>query len=170
MTSSSPNKSFHPVPYEIVVAATWWKQAVLKHKDMTASKADKFYDSMITLLSERLFSHWYPEEPLKGQAYRSISFDTMNGVDSILTKAYSNAQIPLASLRTLFPAKVEHVIMWINPGEVVIKVYSNSPRTSKEEILYERTYNSFDIPKPELIFLDPENPIYQRMLQVSVQS
>jgi len=158
------------VPYEIVVAATWWRHVVVKHKDITPNKADKFYDALIALLSERLFSHWYPEEPLKGQAYRSISFDTMNGVDSVLMKACTGAQISFSSLRTMFPATIEHVIMWINPGEVVLKVYSNSPRRSQEEILYERTYNSYDmLPKPELIQDSVEDTIFQR-LHVTVQS
>jgi len=40
--------------------------------------------------------------------------------------------------------------MWINPGEVVLKFFSNAPRKTTEEVLYERTYNSLEmLGKPE---------------------
>jgi len=128
------------VPEEIVVGARWWRNQVGKCDKVSDERADLFFEALIPLMCSRFGGHWYESEPLRGQAYRAISLDTMNEVDAVLSKASQRAGIDLYDC---FPEPIEHVIMWVDPGEVVVKIFSDQ-RHGVEETIYERSYNSYD--------------------------
>uniref|UniRef100_A0A6B2LNB2 Anti-proliferative protein domain-containing protein n=1 Tax=Arcella intermedia TaxID=1963864 RepID=A0A6B2LNB2_9EUKA len=108
--------------------------------DILPIKAERFFSVLVSLMSSRFHNHWYPEDPLRGHAYRSISFDTMNEIDSLLLKAAQVADIK--SLRVSMHPDIEHVVMWINPGEVIVKRFYTSRPTS-EDIIFSRIYDMY---------------------------
>jgi len=134
-------KNIHDaVPEEIVVGARWWRSQISKSDAVTSAQADLFFESLVATVSASIKGHWYPEEPLRGQAYRAISLDTMNEVDAVLVKSAHRAGV---TLERCFPSTIEHIIMWIDPGEVVIKIYDDK-RHAIEETIFERSYNSLN--------------------------
>src|SRR3546814_9953973 len=60
------------VPEELVVAGLWWRSQLLRHDSIRCrpESAEIFFDQFVGLLLGNIRHHWYPEEPLRGQAYR----------------------------------------------------------------------------------------------------
>jgi len=137
MAKSASDKQ---VPEEVVMGARWWRAQIGKGENVTTSQADLFCEALIHQLEKHIRGHWYPEEPLRGQAYRAISLDTMNEVDASLVRSARRAGV---QLERCFPDTIEHIIMWIDPGEVVIKIYDDK-RHAVEETIFERSYNSLN--------------------------
>lgn len=63
------------------------------------------------MLVERYQGHWYPDEPHRGCAYRSLQLSP-SFVDALLLRAAELAGVNLAS------RGCEEILLWVNPGEV----------------------------------------------------
>eukprot|EP01128_Nolandella_sp_AFSM9_P008754 TRINITY_DN542_c0_g1_i1.p1 TRINITY_DN542_c0_g1~~TRINITY_DN542_c0_g1_i1.p1 ORF type:complete len:224 (-),score=40.91 TRINITY_DN542_c0_g1_i1:469-1119(-) len=125
---------------ESQVAARWWRDLLAKHGSVSEGMADIFYDHLVVRIARHVSEHWYPEEPLRGQAYRSISVDTQNDIEKILLDAANKSRI---HIQNCWPKKVQHLVMWIDPGEVVIKIYNDKSRAI-EDVIFEKSYNSLE--------------------------
>jgi len=133
MTSNADSCEIHP---EVQAACQWWRVQVSRIPGMSEDRIQTFHDTLATMLMRRFIDHWYPSEPSRGSAYRSISFDVCNGIDPLLLQAAEKAHIEDWS--ACFPSRVEHIVMWIDPGEVVLKVHS-AGRHASEELIYHPT-------------------------------
>uniref|UniRef100_A0A7S3YA80 Anti-proliferative protein domain-containing protein n=1 Tax=Lotharella globosa TaxID=91324 RepID=A0A7S3YA80_9EUKA len=101
---------------EIQVAASWWTKEIKKKYDAKTNgpeALEKFHASLADGLVKRCTGHWHVEDPMKGCAYRSLSYDSR--VDPLLRKAAEEAGIKQSIEELLSGSRY---IMFINPGIV----------------------------------------------------
>eukprot|EP00471_Norrisiella_sphaerica_P000553 CAMPEP_0184482586 /NCGR_PEP_ID=MMETSP0113_2-20130426/4158_1 /TAXON_ID=91329 /ORGANISM="Norrisiella sphaerica, Strain BC52" /LENGTH=168 /DNA_ID=CAMNT_0026862413 /DNA_START=234 /DNA_END=740 /DNA_ORIENTATION=+ len=90
----------------------------------------KFHTSLVEGLTKRCKGHWHVDNPMKGCAYRSLSYD--NRVDPLLRTAAEKAGIK-ASIEELLSGS--RYIMFINPGHVKLRNVAFCSATP--EVIYE---------------------------------
>mmetsp|Transcript_3999 Transcript_3999/g.9433 ORF Transcript_3999/g.9433 Transcript_3999/m.9433 type:complete len:180 (-) Transcript_3999:230-769(-) len=117
---------------EIKVAASWWtKEIKKKYNGQSGSDAmEKFQTSLVEGLTKRCTGHWNVDNPLKGCAYRSVSYDCR--VDPLLRKAIEDAGIKQSVEELLVGSRY---IMFINPGAVKLRNVAFCSATP--EIIYQ---------------------------------
>ena len=84
----------------------------------TIESSDRLRRCLTRLLTEKLTGHWYPNDPQRGQAYRSICLDkTAQVFDPLLTQALvmNNLRLPYAN----WP---QEMTLWIDPDQVVYTI------------------------------------------------
>ena len=128
-------------------AAAAWIASHLK-----PAQAEVMIGALETVLEQRHDGHWYPEEPHRGSAYRSIACSSTS-LDPLLAKAALQASV---APRELHQQLCRHFVqgctlyLWINPGEV--KALIERPQTPK---------------KTERICGEPASP-YSRSLRLKI--
>lgn len=83
----------------------------LSKNDLTESQLFLFKLCLCNVTQEHLKDHWYPDNPLKGNAHRCIRMH--KGLDPLVAKAAIESGIKPQSLQLLFP---EELTVWIDPG------------------------------------------------------
>mmetsp|Transcript_17348 Transcript_17348/g.24264 ORF Transcript_17348/g.24264 Transcript_17348/m.24264 type:complete len:188 (-) Transcript_17348:281-844(-) len=105
---------------EIEVAAGWWTKAIKKklssHTSDPTDALEKFHKSLVEGLTKRCTGHWHIGNPMKGCAYRSLSYDSR--VDPLLRRAAKDAGIKVSVEELLSGSRY---IMFINPGTVKLR-------------------------------------------------
>ncbi|KAL7668362.1 hypothetical protein ACOME3_009064 [Neoechinorhynchus agilis] len=81
-------------------------------------RVNVFLDHVEEILVERYRSHWYPEKPSKGSAYRCIKLNSHKS-DPLLTEAASKAEFDPGEIFSCLP---EDLTIWIDPGEVSYRI------------------------------------------------
>jgi len=90
---------------------------LLRSSEITVAQIEVFKASLKTSLSHKFASHWSPNEPMKGNAYRSILV-TQGLIDPVLAQSAKAAG--LASLnKRWFPSEL---IIWIDPLDVTYRI------------------------------------------------
>jgi protein Tob/BTG len=100
---------------EFTVAADWWASQLsskFSHRQKSA-----FAHTLSQNISKHCEGHWYPTEPERGSAYRSISND--HRVDPLLVRAAMTAGIE--DIADSLP----NAVVWVNPG--CVKVRTDNP-------------------------------------------
>ncbi len=97
-------------------AAGWWADLVKKCFGAKYSGAqvalDKFKASLVEGLMKRCTGHWHVDNPSRGHAYRSVSYDCR--LDPLLRDAAKAAGIK--NIAELLAG--DRYIIYVNPGEV----------------------------------------------------
>jgi hypothetical protein len=70
---------------------------------------------------------------IKYLTYRSVTYDLCVKPDPLLLAAAQDAQLDIC---TMFPNILENAVMWIDPGEVVVRTTWTYSHRGTEEILY----------------------------------
>jgi len=86
------------------------------------------------MYEEKIKNHWYPETPNKGHAHRSISLDRLSKPEPILLRAATAVGINVAELLSCVPTHVESIWMWVDPGEVTVRVFSFTEKPREETL------------------------------------
>lgn len=55
---------------EVDTAVRFIARLANRHAKLDKAQVERFRERLATILCERFHAHWYPENPLKGQAYR----------------------------------------------------------------------------------------------------
>lgn len=76
-----------------------------------------FADELERTLRCKFASHWYPDRPFKGSAYRCLK--TADPVDPVLEIAARESGLALSEIRQTLP---DDLSVWIDPGEVSYRV------------------------------------------------
>jgi len=124
-------------------AASWWAQQLNKLSSSSSSNppptlpneiVQSFQKSLAHLLRQKYQGHWYPENPLRGNAFRSIFLlPPLGKLDNLLVQAAHLAGVP--DLLERIP-QCQELTMWVDPGSVIVKfapsdrevkVYSGTP-------------------------------------------
>jgi protein Tob/BTG len=78
--------------------------------------SQEFKRRLLRLLADRFEGHWYPDKPLRGQAYRCIRINRLDRREVTLERAavacglrYGDLKLPL------------ELTVWIDPDEVVYR-------------------------------------------------
>ncbi|KAJ1970709.1 hypothetical protein H4R35_005705, partial [Dimargaris xerosporica] len=83
---------------------------------------DNWKDALTRLLSQRFQSHWNPECPLAGNAYRAVT--TFAGkLDPVLVQAAGEAGLPQSVLSVNVP---RDLVLWVDPYSVSYRIRDNS--------------------------------------------
>ena len=99
---------------EIEYAASFWRSKL--DPSLGTLLLAAFENELVNLLAEKFSSHWYENEPHRGQAYREICCDFDGHVDNILLTAALNIKFDFYE----FYQPQRGIRMWIDPGEVEV--------------------------------------------------
>ncbi|XP_042296555.1 protein BTG3-like isoform X2 [Sceloporus undulatus] len=100
-----------------------------RNEKVDKERVDKFGEHLIAILCERYTGHWYPEKPMKGQAYRCIRINRNSPVDESLLKACKESGLEYSELKL-----PREFTLWIDPGDVCCRLSESSQHfTVKEE-------------------------------------
>ncbi|XP_028679066.1 maternal B9.15 protein [Erpetoichthys calabaricus] len=103
-------------------------------------KVDCFGKKLTSILFRRYTNHWYPTNPSKGQAFRSILISSSQQCDELVLQAFQESDLNPSEL-----GLPRELILWIDPFEVCARSGERSrsftvaqfKETDDEEILSE---------------------------------
>lgn len=99
----------------------------MKHdKNVPSWKLKTFHEELFIGLKRRCEGHWYPEEPDRGQGYRSLI--CAERVDTLLLDASKKAQLSL-DFRQICG---EEAVMYVDPGNVSIRLFPSYARGRRD--------------------------------------
>lgn len=107
---------------EITAATTFI--ALHLQKTVPESTRTVFREALATKLTHKFSSHWDPKLPLKGNAFRSLSFHR-GRIDSVILEVSSACGLDVSHLEAAFP---DNFVIWIDP-------FSVSYRTGEHGVL-----------------------------------
>ncbi|PRP88513.1 hypothetical protein PROFUN_03235 [Planoprotostelium fungivorum] len=115
---------------ECEVASCWWTSQLDTGvaPPLTEDQLSKFQMALQSILEQRYDNHWYPIDPERGTAYRSISSEGRS-MDQVITQAARLSGIPNITGRL----KVQ-CIMWVDPSSVKV-AFSHA---KKPNIIWQR--------------------------------
>ncbi|KAL0995002.1 hypothetical protein UPYG_G00130510 [Umbra pygmaea] len=98
---------------EIAAAVFFVARLVKRHGSLETERRDRFSAALTSALFENYKSHWYPQTPLKGQAYRCLRMNRAQRRDPVLESACLRSSVPYEGLG--LPLEIT---IWVDPGEV----------------------------------------------------
>ncbi|XP_069804193.1 protein BTG4 [Dendropsophus ebraccatus] len=110
---------------EIAATVVFITMLVKKQKKLSKQKIEKFAAKLTTILFARYKTHWYVENPSKGQAFRCIRINKCQSVDSVLEQACAESEVEFEDL-----GLPKEMTIWVDPFEVCCRYgEKNSPFT-----------------------------------------
>ncbi|XP_044274779.1 protein BTG3-like isoform X2 [Varanus komodoensis] len=106
---------------EVETGVGFITRLVNRHERLDKRQVERFGEQLTAILCERFSKHWYPETPLKGQAYRCIRINRRHQVDDSLLKACRDCGLKYSEL-----ALPREITIWIDPGEVSCRLGENN--------------------------------------------
>jgi len=113
-------------------AVCWWVEQ-LKSPSITKEMEKRFEKCLKDEIYSRVTNHWFPNNPTKGQAHRSLSLDKKARPDPVIARAAKAAGIN--NINECF-SYVESIVMWIDPNEVAVIVHWEYSAGGQEHIVY----------------------------------
>ncbi|KPP57273.1 protein BTG3-like [Scleropages formosus] len=80
-------------------------------------RARRFAEKLEELLCEKYASHWYPENPGRGQAFRCIRINRSGPLDGSVLRACEESDLSPAEL-----GLPPEITVWIDPEEVCVRL------------------------------------------------
>ncbi|XP_029432902.1 protein BTG3-like isoform X2 [Rhinatrema bivittatum] len=121
---------------ELCAGIDYIMKVVNRHQKLDWRKVEVFGEKLMEILSRKYTGHWYPESPVKGQAYRCIRINRKQRVDECLLQACEGSGLQYSEL-----ALPREMSLWIDPKEVSCRLGENSchfqvklPGPKKEEL------------------------------------
>jgi hypothetical protein len=114
-------------------AGKWWAEQLSTVPSLPKDRIVLFQQNMNSLIYKKIKDHWFPDSPLKGQAYRSVSLDMYGRLDPLLEQAAKASGI--SDLFGCF-SYVESIVMWIDPFEVAVRTHWTYSQGGKEQVIY----------------------------------
>ncbi|KAM8928006.1 protein BTG4 [Pelodytes ibericus] len=110
---------------EIAATVVFITMLVKKHRKLSKLKTETFAAKLTKLLFAKYRTHWYAENPVKGQAFRCIRINLFQSVDSILHQACRESDVDFNDL-----GLPKEMTIWVDPFEVCCRYgEKNSPFT-----------------------------------------
>jgi len=143
---------------ELGIAVAYWKNllATSKVASLPSDALSAFEKTLLQHLGERVRGHWFPENPIRGQAHRSISLHRHARPDPMLLKAAAAAKI--RNLFNFFTEDVTEITMFVDPGEVAVQSLYTFCKTPQETIVWSSP-NKLNKIKPNM---EPSAPLMIR--------
>eukprot|EP01114_Cavostelium_apophysatum_P013950 TRINITY_DN3488_c0_g1_i1.p1 TRINITY_DN3488_c0_g1~~TRINITY_DN3488_c0_g1_i1.p1 ORF type:complete len:161 (-),score=22.04 TRINITY_DN3488_c0_g1_i1:147-629(-) len=113
---------------ECEAASYWWTQQLNSNVApiLSQEQISIFQKSLAEILEDKYLNHWYLDDPERGSAFRSISYDN-RVIDHVLLESAARAKIPNIKSRLQ-----QEVIMWVDPNLIQVQ-YGHSP---KRHVIY----------------------------------
>jgi len=102
---------------EISSAATFLSN-MIRNKNPTSDEMSRFRDALEARFTSSFTNHWFPERPLRGNAYRCVRI-VNNRMDKLVAVAGADAGLSEQYLRSAFP---QELTVWIDPFEVSYRI------------------------------------------------
>ncbi|KAM4702624.1 protein BTG4 [Rhinophrynus dorsalis] len=110
---------------EIAATVVFITMLVKKHKKLSKQKIEKFAAKLTTILFAKYKTHWYAENPTKGQAFRCIRINQFQAIDSVFEKACLESDVDFNDL-----GLPKEMTIWVDPFEVCCRYgETNDPFT-----------------------------------------
>ncbi|XP_026574541.1 protein BTG3-like [Pseudonaja textilis] len=135
---------------EVEIATRFISRLVNRHEKLEKKQVVCFGRSLTKILCELFNEHWYPDNPLKGQAYRCIRINRKQPVDDSLLKACKACGLDYSEL-----ALPKEISIWIDPGEVCCRLGENNQYFTVKDV--ENTSGK-STPEPETSDYHSESP------------
>lgn len=124
---------------ELNSAVEYWVSSLQRHdKSLPVWKVQTFRDALFAGIRRRFEGHWYPEQPERGQGYRALL--CAERVDNLLLEALWKAGLTDVDFRKI--ANEQHMVMYIDPGHVALRVSPSYMSSRRSEI----THTLFPLP------------------------
>jgi protein Tob/BTG len=91
---------------------------LIRYKRLSDDKLTLFRDALEAQFTASFTNHWFPERPLRGNAYRCIRI-VNNRMDKLVAAAGADAGLSEDYLRSAFP---QELTVWIDPFEVSYRI------------------------------------------------
>ncbi|XP_071968956.1 protein BTG4-like [Engystomops pustulosus] len=120
---------------ELLAGVGYIKTLANRFQKLDPMKINIFGDKVLEILSKKYTGHWYPEKPMRGQAYRCIRVNRHDREETILEAcahsglSYQDLDLP------------KEMTLWIDPYEVSCRLGEDN---------YPYTVASFHPKKPRL--------------------
>ncbi|CAF1125609.1 unnamed protein product [Rotaria sordida] len=138
---------------EIDVALNLLCSYVQRFGSIKEESIEQFRTQLEKTLLERYQGHWYPDKPIKGQAYRSLEFNKENDFcDVIVAQVCQN----LGFTPNLLGMRHE-LTLWIDPYEVSIRLGNHVCAKDNQQLIVAR----FDKDGNELFYYDLDTLLSQ---------
>jgi hypothetical protein len=116
--ATPPPEAPRPFAGEVGAAAKWWATR-MRQDGLSPEGVAAFEQALRAGMEARCDGHWYPLEPWRGSAHRSVVNDQT--IDPLLAAAAAAAGIRDAA------ARLPRAVLWINPGGWRVKVERDPP-------------------------------------------
>ncbi|KAG8143410.1 putative Protein BTG3 protein [Naja naja] len=113
---------------EVEIGTRFISRLVNRHEKLEKKQVERFGESLTKILCELFNEHWYPDNPLKGQAYRCIRINRKQQVDGSLLKACEACGLDYSEL-----ALPKEISIWIDPEPETSDYHSESPSENSED-------------------------------------
>lgn len=91
---------------------------MIRNKNVDPDQLTKFRESLSERFVASFTNHWFPERPIRGNAYRCVRI-VHNRMDKIVAAAGEDAGVSESLLLSAFPAELS---VWIDPFEVSYRI------------------------------------------------
>ncbi|KAI5089468.1 protein BTG4 [Silurus meridionalis] len=98
---------------EIAATVFFVARLAKKHGKLERSSRERFAVAFTSVLFETYKSHWYPEKPCKGQAFRCLRMNKAQMRDPVIGRACKQSNIDYEDL-----GLPKEITIWVDPGEV----------------------------------------------------
>ncbi|MCI4394587.1 hypothetical protein PGIGA_G00170480 [Pangasianodon gigas] len=98
---------------EIAATVFFVARLAKKHGKLERSCRERFAVAFTSVLFETYKSHWYPEKPCKGQAFRCLRMNKAQLRDPIIDRACKQSGVDYEDL-----GLPKEITIWVDPGEV----------------------------------------------------
>ncbi|CAN2387636.1 negative regulation of mitotic cell cycle [Pristimantis euphronides] len=107
---------------EISAVVFFLSKLLKNNKKLSMEEIELFSEELSRILHNKYINHWYPETPAKGQAYRCIRVNRVQGTDPDLQKACYNSGLLYEDLG--LPLEMT---LWVDPCEVCCRYGEKNP-------------------------------------------
>ncbi|XP_078055286.1 protein BTG4 [Mustelus asterias] len=98
---------------EIAATVVFISRMVRRNEKLSRHKIEKFGNKLTKILFDKYKSHWYWDDPVKGQGYRCIRVNKSQPLDPVLLQACIESNIDYSSLEL-----PKELTIWVDPYEV----------------------------------------------------
>ncbi|NWT20813.1 B915 protein, partial [Vireo altiloquus] len=98
---------------EIAAAVFFITKLVKREGRLSRDEVERFAARLTTVLFEKYKSHWYPENPCRGEAFRCIRINKQQPWDPLLDQACVESGVDFSRL-----GLPEELTVWVDPFEV----------------------------------------------------
>ncbi|KAM9320368.1 protein BTG3 [Gastrophryne carolinensis] len=107
---------------EISAVVIFLAKLLKNNKNLKEEEIDLFSEELSRILYDKYVDHWYPGTPAKGQAYRCIRVNRIQGVDPELQKACFHSGLVYEDL-----GLPKEMTLWVDPCEVCCRYGEKNP-------------------------------------------
>ncbi|XP_034744917.1 protein BTG3 [Etheostoma cragini] len=107
---------------EIAAVVFLLKRLLKTGKNLESHTIDRFVERLAVALQEKFRGHWYPDTPVRGEAYRCIRVNRSQRQDPELLRACQESGIQYNDLE--LPPELT---LWVDPGSVCCRVGEQNP-------------------------------------------